>query len=379
MSGSHITIFIPSFRGGGAERAMINLANGLCESYSRRGIKIQVSLLVVDDSGDYRDEVNHSVRVHSLSRSRALWSFFGLIQFYNVQRPDVVISSMPHLNVLATFARRFSTSRPKIIVTERNTYSELRKHGSRKDRFLHIFVKRSYLSADAIVAVSEGVADDLCLQFSFERKDINVIYNPVVSNQIFERMVGDVDLGISHDLVMSKFVIAMGSLEERKGFRDLIRAFHIVTKTDDAVNLVILGEGSKRRELESLIIRLRLQTRVFMPGFVTNPFPILKNAQVFILSSVVEGLPNVLIQAMACGVPVVATDCPSGPQEILEGGKWGYLVPVGDANSMASAILEQLSGVFPRLPVEQRARFFSVDRAVNAYEDLIGRVIGDSL
>lgn len=379
MSGSHITIFIPSFRGGGAERAMINLANGLCESYSRRGIKIQVSLLVVDNSGDYRDEVNHPVRVHSLSRSRALWSFFGLIQFYNFQRPDVVISSMPHLNVLATFARRFSTSRPKIIVTERNTYSELRKHGSRKDRFLHIFVKRSYLSADAIVAVSEGVADDLCLQFSFERKDIHVIYNPVVSNQIFERLAGDLDPRISHDLIMSKFVIAMGSLEQRKGFDTLIRAFYAVTTADDSVNLVILGEGSKRRELESLIARLRLQTRVFMPGFVTNPFPIVKNAQVFVLSSVVEGLPNVLIQAMACGVPVVSTDCPSGPQEILEGGKWGYLVPVGDANSMASAILEQLSEAFPRLPVEKRARFFSVDRAVNAYDGLIGRVIGDSL
>ena len=379
MSGRHITIFIPSFRGGGAERAMINLANGLCESYLRRGIKIQVSLLVVDDSGDYRDEVNPLVPLHSLSRSRALWSFFGLIKFYNVQRPDVVISSMPHLNVLATFARGFSTTRPKIIVTERNTYSELRKHGSYKDRFLHMFVKRSYLSAEAIVAVSEGVADDLCLQFSFERKDIHVIYNPVVTDQIFERLAGDVDPRISHDLIMSKFVIAMGSLEERKGFDTLIRAFYAVTKTDDSVNLVILGEGSKRRELESLIARLRLQTRVFMPGFVTNPFPILKNAQVFVLSSVVEGLPNVLIQAMACGVPVVATDCPSGPQEILEGGKWGYLVPVGDANSMASAILEQLSGVFPRLPVEQRARFFSVDRAVNAYEDLIGRVIGDSL
>ena len=379
MSGRHITIFIPSFRGGGAERAMINLANGLCESYLRRGIKIQVSLLVVDDSGDYRDEVNPLVPLRSLSRSRALWSFFGLIKFYNVQRPDVVISSMPHLNVLATFARGFSTTRPKIIVTERNTYSELRKHGSYKDRFLHMFVKRSYLSAEAIVAVSEGVADDLCLQFSFERKDIHVIYNPVVTDQIFERLAGDVDPRISHDLIMSKFVIAMGSLEERKGFDTLIRAFYAVTKTDDSVNLVILGEGSKRRELESLIARLRLQTRVFMPGFVTNPFPILKNAQVFVLSSVVEGLPNVLIQAMACGVPVVATDCPSGPQEILEGGKWGYLVPVGDANSMASAILEQLSGVFPRLPVEQRARFFSVDRAVNAYEDLIGRVIGDSL
>ena len=379
MSGSHITIFIPSFRGGGAERAMINLANGLCESYLRRGIKIQVSLLVVDDSGEYREEVNHSVRVHSLSRSRALFSFFDLIRFYNTEHPDVVISSMPHLNMLSTLARRFSTTRPKIIVTERSTYSEFKKYGSYKDRFLHMFVKRSYLSADAIVAVSEGVADDLCVQFSLGRKDVEVIYNPVISNKILERMAGDLDPRIAHDLITSRFVIAMGSLEQRKGFDTLIRAFHAVTKTDDSVNLVILGEGGKRRELESLIARLRLQTRAFMPGFVTNPFPILKNAQVFILSSVVEGLPNVLIQAMACGVPVVATDCPSGPQEILEGGKWGYLVPVGDANSMASAILEQLSGVFPRLPVEQRARFFSVDRAVNAYEDLIGRVIGDSL
>lgn len=379
MNESHITIFIPSFRGGGAERTMINLANGLCESHSRRGIEVKVSLLVVNDSGDYRDEVNHRVRVYSLFRSRALWSFFGLVQYYNVERPDVVISSMPHLNVLATLARKFSTSCPKIIVSERNTYSELRKHGSFKDRFLHVFVKRSYLSAEAIVAVSEGVADDLCVQFSFERKDVDVIYNPVVSDHIFERLAGDLDPRISHDLIMSKFIIAMGSLEERKGFDTLIRAFYAVTKTDDAVNLVILGEGSKRRELESLIARLRLQTRVSMPGFVTNPFPILKNAQVFVLSSVVEGLPNVLIQAMACGVPVVATDCPSGPQEILEGGKWGCLVPVGDANSMASAILEQLGGAFPRLPVEQRARFFSVDRAVNAYEGLIGRVIGDSL
>ena len=379
MKSRHIVIFIPSFRGGGAERAMINLANGLYESYLEKGSKVQVSLLVLDNCGDYQHEVNPLIAIRSFARSRALWSFFDLIQFYNVERPDVVISSMPHLNILTTLARKFSTGQPKIIVTERNTYSELRKRGSYKDRFLHIFVRSSYLSADAIVAVSEGVAHDLRVQFSLKPDDVAVIYNPVVSDQILEMMQGPLDPRISQDRITSKFVIAVGSLEERKGFDTLIRAFHTMTKTDEAVSLMILGEGSRRRELESLVSQLGLQTKVLMPGFVANPFPILKCANVFVLSSLFEGLPNVLIQAMACGVPVISSDCPSGPREILEDGKWGRLIPVGDVNAMAGAISEQLGGSLPRLPVEQRAKFFSVEKAVNAYQDLIRQLIEDPL
>jgi glycosyltransferase involved in cell wall biosynthesis len=162
----------------------------------------------------------------------------------------------------------------------------------------------------------------------------------------------------------------VGRLTEAKDFGTLIKAFAEVLKVKDC-RLVILGEGEKRRELESLIESLNLVNKISMPGFVDNPYKYMRQASVFVLSSKWEGLPNVLIEAMACGTPLVATDCPSGPNEILQNGEYGLLVSVGDKDKMAEAILQQLEVPTDCNKLLERSLNFSVTRAVNEYLKLI--------
>lgn len=366
-----VVILIPSFRGGGAERAMVNLANGLSKIGHNREDSIEVSLLVLNADGWYRSEVDPSVEVHSLETSRASKSLYALHKFYNRHTPDVVISSLTHLNIVAILARTFAVVKPKIVVTERNTYSKFSVKKRVMDYLVHFLVGPCYRWADAIVAVSNGVATDLTTVFPLDDRVVKTIYNPVVSDSLKSLSHVEPQTVLPSVNFEHRFVLAAGSLESRKGFDVLIRAFALLAEKYRDVCLIILGEGPLREQLTEMAYSLGMQDRIWMPGFVANPFAVMRCAAVFVLSSRVEGLPNVLIQAMACGTQVIATDCPSGPSEILEGGKWGTLVPVDDVESLSEALNLSLDNITPRFAVEERAMTFSVDRAVSEYQVLI--------
>jgi glycosyltransferase involved in cell wall biosynthesis len=229
--------------------------------------------------------------------------------------------------------------------------------------------RRFYPAADVIVAVSSGVADDLARVTALPRNQIRPIYNPVVTHELITQSQETVD----HPWFSANappVVLGVGRLAAQKDFSTLIRAFARVRATRE-VRLLILGEGRKRPTLEALAASLGVAKDVSLPGFCDNPFSAMAYAAVFVLSSAYEGLPGVLIQALACGCPVVSTDCPSGPAEILEAGTHGLLVPVGDDAALATAICSTLNAPPQADWLRARAAEFSVEKATDRYLEIL--------
>jgi glycosyltransferase involved in cell wall biosynthesis len=226
-------------------------------------------------------------------------------------------------------------------------------------------VGRSYLAADGITAVSQGIAEDLVCSFGLPRERVTTIYNPVVTPELLAQAQAPLD----HPWFAPDappVILGVGRLHPQKDFPTLLRAFARV-RAVRVVRLVILGEGEQRAALQQLVAELGLTKDVALPGFVGNPFAYMARAGVFVLSSAYEGLPGVLIQALACGCPVVSTDCPSGPGEILEQGAYGPLVGVGDVAALAQAMLALLAHPPAAERLRHRAAEFSLDRAVDRY------------
>lgn len=215
-------------------------------------------------------------------------------------------------------------------------------NGELKHRLVHRTAKYVYPYADEIVAVSDGVGEDLLKMTNASPEQITTIYNPSVTEDLLEKRTEPVDHPWFDEDEEIPVILGVGELSEQKDFETLIRAFDRVVDNQQA-RLVILGEGPRREKLETLIAELGLGDVVSMPGFVDNPYAYMAKTDVFVLSSRWEGCPNVLVEAMACGAPVVSTDCPSGPEEILKDGKHGLLLSVGDEEQMARCVINVLS------------------------------------
>lgn len=358
-SNSRIALFVPSLNGGGAERVMVLLANGIAE----RGYS--VDLVTLCSEGTYRGEVSPDVNVVDLSARRMLTSIFPLFRYLRKSRPFALISALDYANIIAVCAQWMSLVDSRIIVTEHNTLSISCANADRGlGRLVPFLVRHFYKRAHGILAVSSGVADDLARVLDIDRKKIRLAYNPVVTGEMIARSYEAVEHSWLSD-GQQPFVLAVGRLTGAKDFPTLIRAFKKLRDTDD-VRLVILGEGAQRDQLEKLVAELGLETVVVLPGFSDNPYAWMRKSALFVLSSAWEGFGNVLVEAMACGVPVVSTNCPSGPAEILENGKWGRLVPVGDADALAKAMHESLADIEPP-DVVTRSRRFDVTNAVDEY------------
>lgn len=354
-----IALYLPSLRGGGAERAMVTLANGFAE----RGYA--VDLVLAKAEGPFLPEVARKVRIVDLGARRVVSSLPGLVRYLRRERPRAMLSALNHANVIALLARRLAGVPTRLVVSERaHLSSSLGSAPSLRGRLMPWFMRRTYPWADGVVAVSAGVADDLAQAIGLPRQRIAVVYNPVVTDEV---LVG-AEAPLDHPWFAPgepPVVLSAGRLTMQKDFGVLLRAFaHL--RAQRPARLMILGEGELRPELESLTQQLGIHADVALPGFRDNPYAYMRRAAVFVLSSRFEGLPNALIQAMACGTPVVSTDCPSGPAEILEDGQWGRLVPVGDAAALAEAILATLAETNPP-DVARRARDFGVDQAVDGY------------
>jgi glycosyltransferase involved in cell wall biosynthesis len=338
---------------------MVALANGFAE----RGYS--VDLVLVSAEGPYLKEVAANVRIVDLKARRVLASLPALVRYLRREQPASLLAAMGHANVTAVMARHLAHVSTRVVVSERTNFSISRAHAvSLRQRMIGYFMRWAYPRADGVVTVSSGVADDLVKSIGLSRESISVVYNPVITNALLTQSqfepshpwfrVGELPV-----------VLGVGRLTAAKDFPTLLHAFARLRDTRQ-IRLVILGEGEARSQLEALIAELGLQNDVSLPGFVENPIAYMRRSAVFVLSSAWEGLPNVLIQAMACGSPVVSTDCPSGPNEILENGRWGRLVPVGDVVALADAMAAVLDErTHPA--VASRASEFSVDRAVDAY------------
>ncbi len=363
-----LALFVADLEGGGAERMMVALAAGS----ARQGV--DVDLVVARAAGPYLAEVPPEVRLVDLGAGGALAAVLPLARYLRAQRPDVMLSTLHHASVAAEAARRLAGGRTVHVVREANTPSgDPLARTVPKLRAQAAAMRLTYALADGVVAVSEGVADDLRRHYAVPDRKLWTLYNPVVGADLAARAA--IDPG--HPWFAPgepPVVLGVGSLQPRKGFATLLEAF-AQARARRPLRLVVLGEGAQRGELQAWAESRGVAADVDLPGFVDNPFAFMARAGVFVLASEREGLPGVLIQAMACGCPVVATDCPSGPSEILEGGRHGALVPVGDAGAMAAAIDRTLEAVPDRAALRARAARFDAATVTEAHLDRFEQLV----
>lgn len=375
-----LAFFLPSLRGGGAERATLLIAKGLSE----RGYA--VDLLVGKAIGPLLPRVPTGVRLISLDKKRVTHTLPKLLRYLREEKPAVIYSTIINANLVAIVATRLlrlltrGSSSTRVVVRESNAPS-LKSQDGKANRLLYSLVPRLYPLADAVIAVSEGVAAELRLLNPVLKKTTYVLPTPVVSEDLIkesfetpnhpwlrETEVEFPEIRAARSGLAEKIpvVLAVGRLHPQKDFPTLIKAFAKVRK-DQLARLIILGEGSERASLVNLVKELHLSNDVSLPGYVDNPFCYMRKAAVFVLSSTYEGMPNVLIQAMACETPVVATDCKSGPREVLGNGNLGKLVPISAPDQLALAIKESL---FAR-PNPEAASFasakFGTQQAIEKY------------
>ena len=363
INDQRVAFFLPSLRGGGAERVTVTLAN----EFTRKGIDVDVVLGRADGPGIL--ELDPGIRLIDLNARRVLTSLPGLVRYFRRENPRVVISGMMHSNIVAILAKRFSGSAAKLIVREDSVPSLCLPQESILVRaVMRYLMVTLYPQAKIIVTPSYGVARDLNRHFGLSSDRIKVIYNPVIYPGFEEKA----KMLLSHPWFASgapPVILSVGRLGPEKDFACLVRAFSKV-RARCLVRLMILGEGSERPNLERMIQELGVAEDVALPGFVDNPMPYMSRASVYALSSRTESLGNALIEAMATGCPVVATDCPFGPREILVDGAFGWLVPTGDDDAMSRALLEALRTPRVAYPTEVLGRF-SAHRIVDEYQALI--------
>ncbi len=343
-----VALFLPTLDGGGAERVMLDLASAFVDDGR------VVDLVLASRRGAYLGEVPEGVRVVDLRRSRVATSLLPLAAYLRRVRPRSLLSTLEHANVLALVVRRLAPG-VRVVVREANTASRELRGGSAADRILFRAMRWAYPGADALVAVSTGVSRDLTGALGVPPERVHVIHNPVLTARVRRGAEEPLD----HPWFAAgqpPVVVGTGRLAPQKRFDTLLRAFARARRRTDC-RLVILGEGDERGRLEALARELGVSEEAQLPGFVTNPFPYMARAGAFVLSSAFEGLPNVLIQALSLGTPVVATDCPSGPDEILDGGRLGALVAVGDDAAMADAIVAALAAPRREPPPEWYRRY----------------------
>ena len=358
-----VAFYLPSLAGGGAERVMVALAN----SMAARGWAVE--LVLAQATGPYLGEVDPSVRLVDLNAGRVLNSLGRFTRYLRQQAPTVVISTMAHANIIAIWANRLAGRNTRLVIREAAHPSALlgqEKHLVR--HLMRFLVRRYYRQADCIVAPSHGVARDLSRIAGLREEQIRVIFNPIDRVDLARRAAQPIE----HPWLISgapPVLIAVGRLSEEKGFSTLIRAFAQV-RSRRVIRLMILGDGNQRSALEALAQSLGVAHDVYLPGFVLNPFPYMRLGAAFVLSSHFEGMPNSLAQAVALGCPVVATDCPSGPREILQDVASAKLVPVADPDAMAGAILQALDE--PRCaPSEAFIARFDAAAVTEQYRQLV--------
>ncbi|MCL2931632.1 MAG: glycosyltransferase [Trichodesmium sp. MAG_R03] len=339
-----IAFLLPDLEWSGLGRVAVNLAKEI----SSRGIS--VDLVVGSATGVFLQEIPPQIRIVDFERQiqprlqSALKILLPLRRYLQIEKPTALVCYLYTCNVVTLMVKMLVRSKVKLVLVEQIILYEKQEKKQQKlqERFLPILMRWLYPSADKVVACSQGLARDLEIYLGFNHGKIDVIYNPVIDEKLAEKA----NLFVEHPWFNKgeiPVVLGAGRLVRQKDFATLIRAFALVKK-EQKVRLVILGEGQLKNQLLTLVGQLNLENDVAILDFVENPYAYMAKSAVFVLSSGWEGFGNVVAEALAAGAPVVSTNCPSGPAEILDNGKYGELVAVGNSQGMAEAILRVLSG-----------------------------------
>ncbi len=379
-SQSKIAVFIPNLCGGGAERAMLNLVT----EFTKRGTPID--FVTIEAKGPY---VNFLPKeVHLIELQPQLFKHLSLLQsrFLQLLKHIAIVASLvKHIkksnihillttlrvsNIISLIIKKYFIKEIMLIVRIENTLSiESSKSKSWKTRFVTKILKSLLPIANAIIVNSKGSSDDIKLHIPTVSHLVHIIYNPIVSSNIKTQAVRPIHHPWIGDTGFN-LILSVGRLEPQKDLATLLKAFAELIKLQSS-RLIILGQGPEEHNLKKISNNLGIKSFVDFVGFQLNPFSWMAKADVFVLSSLFEGLPNALIEAMACGTPVVSTNCHSGPREILKGGKLGKLVPVGDYKELASAVMETLKKPIASTLLMKRAQDFSIDLSTDKYTNII--------
>lgn len=365
---SRIAILISSFGDGGVERMMVNLARG----FDAAGAA--VDFVACTDSGPYLPTLPATVRRIVLEGASIR---FELVDYLRKANPAVLISAKLDDDALALWAKRRAGAGTRIyarVGTNLSGHRTVRRFAAFKHWRKTNKLSRLYRQVDGVICVSPGVADDLQAITGLPRERMHVLPNPVVTPELAEQAAEAVD----HPWFAPQeppVILGAGRLSAAKNFPLLLRAFTRV-RALRACRLMIIGEGRKRPELEALARQLNIHADFTLPGFVHNAYAYMAKSALFVLSSKVEGSPNVLIEALACGTPVVATDCPSGPREILAGGRFGALVPVADEAALANAIEAALDAPLSASELQAAASGYTLKNSAQAYLGALGVQLG---
>ena len=369
----HIAIFCASLAGGGAERAMVNLANSFVD------YGLSVDLVLVRSEGEFKSEVSSGVRVIDLKKGRVIRALPSLLRYLRAEQPQLLLSALDHVNIIAVLASLLSRISTRVVITVHAPPSvNFGQDLSLSGKIFKLASSWSYRNSSAVVGVSKGVRDDLIQNFGLEPSKVSYIYNPIIFPRLKEMGLQDINHHWFDDNKVP-VIVAVGRLSVEKSYHTLIMALKIV-RQKLPVRLLILGEGSERQNIQALVEAQGLVNDVELAGFVSNPYAFMKRAALYVLSSRFEGLGNVLVEALALGCHVVSTDCPTGPTEILCGGEFGKMVPVGDINAMANAFLLILEGKpsVESVLLNEHLKQFEILTVAQKYLGLFSRVISKS-
>ena len=332
-----VMFFLPTLGGGGAERTIIQLAN----SFAEQGLKIHLGVCDLNGvKAKLLPEVSPKIELVNFDCGRVANAIKPLKQRLQAEQYDCLVATQTHSNIVAGIAKKLAKVKTRLIFREVSTPSKNMKLRGVAKFILKSLVHWTYPMAQQVVCVSKGVETDFREYYGYKKNNLSTIYNPVLDDAYFEKLKAPVDHKFFNDT--HRVILAVGRLTEAKNFGFLIRSFKALHDQHPETRLIILGEGELRAEFEALVQELGLNEVVDLPGFDANPYAYFKYASLFVLSSNWEGLPGVLIQALASKVKVVSTNCPSGPMEILDNSKFGLLVECNDQAGLTQAMQQAI-------------------------------------
>lgn len=327
---------------------------------------LQVGFVLCQGQGELLGVLPTGATVFDLAAPRIRNAIWPLVRYLRNNKPDALLVGMWPLTVIAPLAARLANYKGRVVISEHAPQSL--SHASRgivHNAFMSLSMRLFYPLASARVAVSSGVADDMARLSGVPRSEMTVIHNPAATGRLGSREIRP------HNLppLDGPLILSVGTLKAVKRHDLLIEAFSRARLPN--ATLCILGEGRERAELESLAVKFGVKDRLLLPGYQSDTVPWYTHADLFVLCSDHEGFGNVIVEALEQGVPVVSTDCPSGPREILDNGRFGTLVPVGDAGALAAAMENALLNDHDHDALRRRAQDFSVSKAADAYLKLL--------
>jgi glycosyltransferase involved in cell wall biosynthesis len=362
--GKRIVIILPDLRGGGAERVSLDLANAFSE------LGHSVEFVLMQAKGDFLDEAQKVFDVQSLGITRARQLPFALAGYLRKSRPDALLAAMWPITPLAALGRALAKCRCRLMLIEHGVLSlQYGSYGGWHRVLLRTSMALGYRAADVVAGVSDGVAKDMAMLACMQTNQLRVLHNPIPARPApssQELMRAEEMWGTGS----ATRILTVGSFKKVKNHPLLLRAFARLA-TDPGARLMMVGKGEDEAVLRGLAAELGIAQQVIFAGFHADPTPFYRTANLFVLSSDSEGFGNVIVEALASGLQVVATDCPAGPAEILANGQYGRLAPVGDVDALAAAMCAALADDYDQEVLRKRAADFSPVIAAKKYLALL--------